>query len=108
MYVCVQVFINPSLSEVLCTTIVEVTHPLTCTLTYMHTLAATATLLHGPHPHLSPLCLPVCVSQAIAMGKWVVCADHPSNLFFKQFPNCLMFRNEGLASSCMHVRIMYV
>ena len=31
--------------------------------------------------------------EALAMGKWLICAQHPCNAFVGTFSNCLIYRS---------------
>jgi digalactosyldiacylglycerol synthase len=64
--VCYKIFVNPSVSEVLCTV----------------------------------------TAEAIAMGKFVIIPNHPSNTFFQQFPNCLQYDDDEGFCSQLHYALL--
>lgn len=33
--------------------------------------------------------------EALAMGKWLICAEHPCNVFVSGFTNCLIYRSSS-------------
>ena len=39
--------------------------------------------------------------EALAMGKWLICADHPCNHFVANFHNCLIYHSP--AEFCRHL-----
>lgn len=44
-------------------------------------------------------------AEALAMGKFAIIPSHPSNVFFEQFPNCLIYNNKSEFISQMQFAI---
>ena len=45
-------------------------------------------------------------AEALAMGKWLLCAEHPSNEFFKSFQNALIYTSvEGFSEKLKYAEV---
>jgi len=45
-------------------------------------------------------------AEALAMGKWLLCAEHPSNEFFKSFQNALIYTSvEGFSEKLKYSEV---
>lgn len=48
-------------------------------------------------------------AEALAMGKWLLCAEHPSNKFFKSFQNALIYTSvEGFSEKLKYTEVSCV
>ncbi len=43
-------------------------------------------------------------AEALAMGKWILVADHPENAFFRPFANALVYKDAAQFARCLLLR----